>query len=62
MNNESSGCGELQQLVQEEEGEEPPSRDAEVTPPSTPVKSNRQNKTDTSNVNVSVMILVTSQR
>ncbi|XP_046482643.1 uncharacterized protein [Neodiprion pinetum] len=53
MNIEGSGCGELQQLVQEEEGEEPPSRGAEVTPPSTPAKSNRQSKNDPQNVHIS---------
>ncbi|XP_046746264.1 uncharacterized protein LOC124411264 isoform X3 [Diprion similis] len=53
MNIEGSGCGELQQLVQEEEGEEPPSRGAEVTPPSTPAKSNRQSKNDPQNLHTS---------
>lgn len=40
--NEPSTCGELQQLVQqEEEIEEPLSRGGKVTPPSTPTKSNQ---------------------
>lgn len=42
--NESSGFGELQQLVQEEEGEEPLSRGGEATPPSTPARSHRVSK------------------
>ncbi|XP_066601135.1 coiled-coil domain-containing protein 28A isoform X4 [Prorops nasuta] len=44
--NESSGFGELQQLVQEEELEEPLSR-REATPPSTPARSNSAIKADT---------------
>ncbi|XP_020708219.1 coiled-coil domain-containing protein 28B isoform X2 [Athalia rosae] len=54
---EGSGCGELQQLVQEEEGEEPPSRGAEATPPSTPAKSNRQNRNENHNMNTSQQVL-----
>ncbi|XP_043279232.1 coiled-coil domain-containing protein 28A isoform X2 [Venturia canescens] len=42
--NEGSGFGELQQLVQEEESEEPTSRGGEATPPSTPARSNRTSK------------------
>lgn len=42
--NENSGFGELQQLVQEEEGEEPLSRGGEATPPSTPARSHRVSK------------------
>lgn len=42
--NEESGCGELQQLVQEEEGEESISRGGEATPPSTPARTKRANK------------------
>ncbi|XP_031777064.1 coiled-coil domain-containing protein 28A isoform X2 [Nasonia vitripennis] len=46
-NNENSTCGELQQLVQqEEESEEPSSRGVDATPPSTPTKSNRPSKTE----------------
>ncbi|XP_011499027.1 PREDICTED: coiled-coil domain-containing protein 28A-like isoform X1 [Ceratosolen solmsi marchali] len=41
---EHSGSGELQQLVQKEESEEPLSRGDEVTPPCTPTKSNKQSK------------------
>ncbi|XP_063985358.1 coiled-coil domain-containing protein 28A isoform X1 [Diachasmimorpha longicaudata] len=46
MMNEEVGCGELQQLVQEEEGEEPLSRGGEATPPSTPARSHRASKTE----------------
>ncbi|XP_051153740.1 coiled-coil domain-containing protein 28B isoform X2 [Leptopilina boulardi] len=51
--NEESGC-ELQQLVQEEEGEERSSQGGEVTPPSTPARSsNRRNKNDAQNSSIS---------
>jgi hypothetical protein len=42
--NEHSGSGELQQLVQKEESEEPLSRGGDVTPSSTPTRFNRQSK------------------
>ncbi|XP_034951764.1 uncharacterized protein [Chelonus insularis] len=44
--NEELRCGELQQLVQEEEGEESLSRGGEATPPSTPARSKRTTKTN----------------
>lgn len=51
---EAAGCGELQQLVQEEECEEPLSHGGEATPPSTPARSQRPSKTEVHNSNVSV--------
>lgn len=54
---EGSGCGELQQLVQEEEGEEPLSRGGEATPPSTPARSNHPIKNDTHDSQVSHQML-----
>lgn len=51
---EEAGCGELQQLVQEEECEEPLSHGGEATPPSTPARSQRPSKTEAHNSNVSV--------
>ncbi|XP_051153742.1 coiled-coil domain-containing protein 28A isoform X4 [Leptopilina boulardi] len=55
--NEESGC-ELQQLVQEEEGEERSSQGGEVTPPSTPARSsNRRNKNDAQNSSISQQTL-----
>ncbi|KAL0107178.1 hypothetical protein PUN28_015595 [Cardiocondyla obscurior] len=54
---EAGGCGELQQLVQEEESEEPLSHGGEATPPSTPARSQRLNKTEVHNSNVSQQIL-----
>ncbi|XP_043469207.1 uncharacterized protein LOC122502924 isoform X3 [Leptopilina heterotoma] len=55
--NEESGC-ELQQLVQEEDGEERSSQGGEVTPPSTPARSaNRRNKNDTQNSSISQQTL-----
>lgn len=52
--NEGSGC-ELQQLVQEEEGEERSSQGEEATPPSTPARSsNRRSKSDKQNSSISV--------
>lgn len=53
---EGAGCGELQQLVQEEECEEPLSHGGEATPPSTPARSQRPNKTE-AHSNVSVQYL-----
>ncbi|KAK0175689.1 hypothetical protein PV327_009419 [Microctonus hyperodae] len=47
--NEESGCGELQQLVQEEECEESLIRGGEATPPSTPARSKRVNKSSKAN-------------
>ncbi|XP_011301500.1 coiled-coil domain-containing protein 28A isoform X2 [Fopius arisanus] len=44
--NVEAGCGELQQLVQEEEGEEPLSRGGEATPPLTPARSHRTSKVE----------------
>lgn len=55
---EAAGCGELQQLVQEEESEEPLSHGGEATPPSTPARSQRPNKTEAYNSNVSVECLM----
>jgi len=55
--NGSSGCGELQQLVQEEESEEPTSRGGEATPPSTPARSHRTSKIDTHNSHNSQQVL-----
>ena len=46
---ENTGCGELQQLVQEEESEEPLSRGGEGTPPSTPARSTRTSKEEAHN-------------
>ncbi|XP_011860739.1 PREDICTED: uncharacterized protein LOC105557935 [Vollenhovia emeryi] len=54
---EAAGCGELQQLVQEEECEEPLSHGGEVTPPSTPARSQRPSKAEVHNTNVSQQIL-----
>lgn len=55
--NEESGC-ELQQLVQEEDGEERSSQGGEATPPSTPARSaNRRNKNDTQNSSISVSLI-----
>lgn len=54
---EGSGCGELQQLVQEEECEEPLSHGGEATPPSTPARSQRQSKNDTHSSHVSQQVL-----
>ncbi|XP_011144090.1 uncharacterized protein LOC105185928 isoform X1 [Harpegnathos saltator] len=54
---EAVGCGELQQLVQEEECEEPLSHGGEATPPSTPARSQRPNKTEAQNSNVSQQVL-----
>lgn len=51
---EESGCGELQQLVQEEECEEPLSHGGEATPPSTPARSHHPSKNDTHSSHVSV--------
>ncbi|XP_058792494.1 coiled-coil domain-containing protein 28B isoform X2 [Phymastichus coffea] len=42
--NENSTCGELTQLVQEEENEEPLIRGGEATPPSTPARPHRKPK------------------
>ena len=54
---EESGCGELQQLVQEEECEEPLSHGGEATPPSTPARSQHQSKNDTHSSHVSQQVL-----
>ncbi|CAK9799823.1 Coiled-coil domain-containing protein 28B [Anthophora quadrimaculata] len=54
---EESGCGELQQLVQEEECEEPLSHGGEVTPPSTPARSLHPSKNDTHSSHVSQQVL-----
>lgn len=54
---EGSGCGELQQLVQEEECEEPLSHGGEATPPSTPARSQRPSKNDTHSSHVSQQVL-----
>ncbi|XP_076635314.1 uncharacterized protein LOC143348651 isoform X3 [Colletes latitarsis] len=54
---EESGCGELQQLVQEEECEEPLSHGGEATPPSTPARSKHPSKNDTHSSHVSQQIL-----
>lgn len=54
---EAAGCGELQQLVQEEESEEPLSHGGEATPPSTPARSQHPSKTEAQNSNVSVECL-----
>ncbi|XP_032669016.1 uncharacterized protein LOC116843084 isoform X1 [Odontomachus brunneus] len=54
---EAVGCGELQQLVQEEECEEPLSHGGEATPPSTPARSHRPSKNEAQNSNVSQQIL-----
>lgn len=51
---EKSGCGELQQLVQEEECEEPLSQRGEATPPSTPARSHHPSKNDTHSSHISV--------
>lgn len=51
---EAAGCGELQQLVQEEESEEPLNHGGEATPPSTPARSQRLSKTEVHNSNVPV--------
>lgn len=60
---EEAGCGELQQLVQEEECEEPLSHNGgEATPPSTPARSQqngRPGKTEAHNSNASVECLTT---
>jgi len=53
---EAPGCGELQQLVQEEESEEPLSHGGEATPPSTPARSQRPSKTE-HNSNISVHVI-----
>jgi hypothetical protein len=47
-------AGELQQLVQEEECEEQLSHRGEVTPPSTPARSQHPSKIEPHNSNVSV--------
>ncbi|CAL7948448.1 unnamed protein product [Xylocopa violacea] len=54
---EKSGCGELQQLVQEEECEEPSSQGGEATPPSTPARSHHPNKNDTHSSHISQQVL-----
>lgn len=54
---EAAGCGELQQLVQEEESEEPHSHGGEATPPSTPARSQRPSKAEVHNSNISQQIL-----
>ncbi|XP_076242786.1 uncharacterized protein LOC143184440 isoform X2 [Calliopsis andreniformis] len=54
---EESGCGELQQLVQEEECEEPLSHGGEATPPSTPARSQHPSKNDTHSSHVSQQVL-----
>ncbi|XP_078037943.1 uncharacterized protein LOC144470541 isoform X2 [Augochlora pura] len=54
---EKSGCGELQQLVQEEECEEPLGPGGEATPPSTPARSKNPNKNDTHSSHVSQQVL-----
>nr|XP_031845344.1 uncharacterized protein LOC116432485 isoform X3 [Nomia melanderi] len=54
---EKSGCGELQQLVQEEECEEPLCPGGEATPPSTPARSKLPNKSDTHSSHVSQQVL-----
>ncbi|XP_076296141.1 uncharacterized protein LOC143216723 isoform X2 [Lasioglossum baleicum] len=54
---EKSGCGELQQLVQEEECEEPLGPGGEATPPSTPARSKNPNKNDTQSSHVSQQVL-----
>ncbi|XP_035726792.1 coiled-coil domain-containing protein 28A-like isoform X2 [Vespa mandarinia] len=54
---EVSGCGELQQLVQEEECEEPLSRGGEATPPSTPARSQHPSKNETHSSHVSQQVL-----
>ncbi|KAL6261905.1 hypothetical protein P5V15_006989 [Pogonomyrmex californicus] len=54
---EVAGCGELQQLVQEEECEEPLSHGGEATPPSTPARLQRPNKTEVHNSNISQQVL-----
>lgn len=54
---EKSGCGELQQLVQEEECEEPLSQGGEVTPPSTPARSHHPSKNDTHSSHISQQVL-----
>ncbi|XP_012274661.1 uncharacterized protein LOC105696628 isoform X1 [Orussus abietinus] len=53
--NESSGFGELQQLVQEEESEEPLSRGGEATPPSTPARPSKPSKSETRDTGASVV-------
>lgn len=55
---EGTECGELQQLVQEEECEELLSHRGEATPPSTPARSQRPNKTEPHNSNVSVKCFI----
>lgn len=57
---EGAGCGELQQLVQEEECEEPLSHGGEATPPSTPARSQRPSKTEAHNSNVSVQSIMST--
>ncbi|XP_076398211.1 uncharacterized protein LOC100877418 isoform X4 [Megachile rotundata] len=54
---EKSGCGELQQLVQEEECEEPLSQGGEATPPSTPARCYHPTKNDTHSSHVSQQVL-----
>ncbi|XP_024224362.1 uncharacterized protein LOC117231523 isoform X3 [Bombus vosnesenskii] len=54
---EKSGCGELQQLVQEEECEEPLSQGGEATPPSTPARSHHPSKNDTHSSHISQQVL-----
>ncbi|KAK1136880.1 hypothetical protein K0M31_001412 [Melipona bicolor] len=54
---EKSGCGELQQLVQEEECEEPLSQRGEATPPSTPARSHHPSKNDTHSSHISQQVL-----
>jgi len=56
---EAVGCGELQQLVsQEEECEEPLNHGGEATPPSTPARSQRPSKTEVHNSNISVHVII----
>ncbi|XP_017879072.1 coiled-coil domain-containing protein 28A isoform X1 [Ceratina calcarata] len=54
---EKPGCGELQQLVQEEECEEPLSHGGEATPPSTPARSHHPSKNDTHSSHISQQVL-----
>lgn len=54
---EKSGFGELQQLVQEEECEEPLSHGGEATPPSTPARSHHPSKNDTHSSHISQQVL-----
>lgn len=54
---EVPGCGELQQLVQEEESEEPLGQGGEATPPSTPARSQHPSKNDTHSSHISQQML-----